>query len=293
MRYLHSAAWQGVLSAGMYSNLWFMYNHAPPEWTKPQPNCTTCGSFSKNVSSEVELYASQLKQLLPGITAPFGIAHPTVHVECNNASHVGPIRARAWSTPNCSCIVLAVVNTDELNATLFTLTIHPTPTARSAVRLTGRPGTVPVSSGGTVLDNLDAGMVTTYRIGESRCVSLVAKTDDEVTQIQLTHLARAGSQSDCIGHDGSRCREFHFPDALYWVGDSLVLQVATDPDECNATGGNCKSPSPVTRLLHAAHTNTHWRVRAPCCCVCDFCRSYQHGLWTQLAAAAFVVAIFS
>ena len=56
--------------------------------------------------------------------------------------------------------------------------------------------------------------------------------------VRLNHLAQAGRRSDCVGAGGRPCAQFHFPDGLQWVGDTLLLGVGTDPDECNSTGSS-------------------------------------------------------
>lgn len=98
---MRSAAWLGTLTAGMASNLVFIYTEemAGPRWAD---------------AAQVAYYAEQLGALRPAISAPFAsVEHPRVASVSPSA-----VRARAWALPpsanRTECVAFVVaVNTVE------------------------------------------------------------------------------------------------------------------------------------------------------------------------------------
>ena len=113
-----AAMWLGVIAAGMFSDLNFLYTEA--NWKGPvEPTPNADGNLAAwQLAVQQAVFAEQVHYLAPAILAPFGSTeHPLVSVAA------APISARAWSVPpdaslNCSK-VLAVVNSDEDEAKDF------------------------------------------------------------------------------------------------------------------------------------------------------------------------------
>lgn len=107
-----ASMWLGVIDAGMYSDLNFIYTEA--EYDGPVYPGESTASDAWQLAEQQAVFAEHVAYLKSALAAPFGTEHPAVR------AFPAEIRARAWAVPdrgalNCSTI-LAVVNTNETRA---------------------------------------------------------------------------------------------------------------------------------------------------------------------------------
>ena len=107
-----ASMWLGVIDAGMYSDLNFIYTEA--EYDGPVYPGESTASDAWQLAEQQAIFAEHVAYVRKALAAPFGTEHPAVR------AFPAEIRARAWAVPdrgalNCSTI-LAVVNTNETRA---------------------------------------------------------------------------------------------------------------------------------------------------------------------------------
>jgi len=156
-RLVLSAMWLGVLTAGMYSTLNFVYdNNAHVTWLK---------------SDQSAIFSKQISTVAPAVTAPFGQQHrhPVVSVVAPNGT--GAAVARGWSVPGQNCSFLIVTNLDEAATHQVEIKIVSridgvSYAGQTATRMFEAVYPVNVSASGLMQDYVDAGNTNAYSIGD-------------------------------------------------------------------------------------------------------------------------------
>ena len=152
--FMRTAMWEGLVTAGMRSNLVFVYDEdmVSKLWRE---------------AAEAAVFATQVQKLLPALEAPFGtVDHPSVVVLGESSTAI----ARAWSaSPNCSFVV--AVNADESRTQAVSVrlsTLGVSLAARgNATRVFDAKYSVKISNEGVFTDEIGAGQTNVYRIGQT------------------------------------------------------------------------------------------------------------------------------